>query len=104
NATRADLLRIVGLTDPGAPADAMLRNLAKLEAPLAVRAHPPHAGFFPLNKFSTVPLLMKAARAAYFDANGNDTGKEFMVLPNTHVSAVRTVATATGPWRATGVD
>jgi len=37
-------------------------NLLKLEGPLGVQARPPHAGFFPL-KFSTVPLLMKAARS-----------------------------------------
>ena len=39
-----------------------MRNKLKLEAPLAVQARPEHAGFFPLNKFSAVPLLIKAAR------------------------------------------
>ena len=37
--------------------EADLRNKLKLEAPLAVQARPEHAGFFPLNKFSTVPLM-----------------------------------------------
>lgn len=101
---RADLLRLLGLEDPGAPQNNQLRNLLKLEAPLAVRARPPHAGFFPLNKFSTVPLLMKAARTAYFDVNGDDARKEFMLLPNTHARSVAVVPTATGTWRITGVN
>ena len=29
------------------------QDLFKLEAPLAVQAQPPHAGFFPFNKFSS---------------------------------------------------
>ena len=101
---RDDLLRMLGLDEAGAPSDAALKNFLKLEAPLAVRARPPHAGFFPLNKFSTVPLVMKAARTAYFDARGNDAAKEFMVLPNTHVHKIRTAPTATGGWRATGIE
>src|SRR5207237_5673468 len=58
---RADLLRLLGLDDNGAPADVALKNLLKLEAPQAVRAHPPHAGFFALNKFNNGPLLPKRA-------------------------------------------
>lgn len=81
-----------------------LLNLLKLEAPLAVQARPPHAGFFPLNKFSTVPLVVKAARTAWTDSNGDDARKEFMILPDTHVLAVRTARTAAGTWRVTGVD
>ena len=81
-----------------------LRNLLKLEAPLAVQARPPHAGFFPLNKFSTVPLLMKSARTAALDSNGDDAKKEFMILPDTHVLSLRKAQTATGAWRVTGVD
>jgi choline dehydrogenase-like flavoprotein len=101
---RPDLLRLLGLDAAGAPDDAALRNLLKLEAPLAVRAHPPHAGFFALNKFSTVPLLMKAARTAYADANGDDARKEFMIVPNTHVHRVRTAQTGPQTWRAVGLD
>src|SRR5205823_13682538 len=101
---RADLLRLLGLDDNGAPDDVALKNLLKLEAPLAVRAHPPHAGFFALNKFSTVPLLMKAARTAYADANGDDATKEFMIVPDTHVLSMRTTPTASGTWCVTGVD
>jgi choline dehydrogenase-like flavoprotein len=80
-----------------------LDNMLKIEAPLAVQARPPHAGFFPLNKFSTVPLLMKAARTAFTD-NGDDARKEFMILPDTHVLAVRTTKTSSGTWRVTGID
>ena len=71
----ADLLRILGLDSAGILSMDDLRNLLKLEAPLAVQARPPHAGFFPLNKFSTVPLLMKSARTAVSDSNGDDEKK-----------------------------
>ena len=63
-----------------------LRNKLKLEAPLAVQARPEHAGFFPLNKFSTVPLLIKAARGAFNDAPGDDVRKRLMVVPRCHVT------------------
>jgi len=82
----------------------VLLNLLKLEAPLAVQARQPHAGFFPLNKFSVVPLLMKAARTAAGDSNANDASKEFMVLPDTHVLSLRSVPTASGSRRITGIE
>lgn len=100
----ANLAQLLGLTSTAGLSQADLENLLKLEAPLAVQARPPHAGFFPLNKFSTVPLLMKAARTANSDSNGNDANKEFMVLPDTHVVSLRTTQTSTGTWRITGVD
>lgn len=80
-----------------------LENMLKIEAPLAVQARPPHAGFFPLNKFSTVPLLMKAARTAFGD-KGEDARKEFMILPDTHALSLRTAKTGANTWRVTGVD
>jgi 3-keto-disaccharide hydrolase/GMC oxidoreductase len=101
---QADLLRMLGLSSAGALSMDDLLNLLKLEAPLAVHARPPHAGFFPLNKFSTVPLLMKASRTAFFDSNGDDAKKEFMVLTDTHVLSLRKAQTAAGSWRVTGVD
>ena len=82
----ADPAQLLGLSSTGGLSQADLLNLLKLEAPLAVQARPPHAGFFPLNKFSTVPLLMKAARTAAADSHGNDATKEFMVLPDTHAA------------------
>jgi choline dehydrogenase-like flavoprotein len=81
-----------------------LLNLLKLEAPLAVQARAPHAGFFPMNKFSTVPLLMKAARTAASDSNGDDAKKEFMIIGDIHVLSLRKTQTASGAWRITGVD
>jgi choline dehydrogenase-like flavoprotein len=100
----SDLLELLGLDSAGGLGIAELQSLLKLEAPLAVRARPPHAGFFPLNKFSTVPLLMKAARTAYYDARGDDAKKELMVLPNTHVLSLATTGNSHGTWRVTGVD
>ncbi len=100
----ADPAQLLGLTSTTGLTPADLLNLLKLEAPLAVQARPPHAGFFPLNKFSTVPLLMKAARTAFSDSNGNDGAKEFMVLPDTHVLSLRTTPTAGGGFRVTGVE
>jgi choline dehydrogenase-like flavoprotein len=73
-----------------------LRNLAKLEAPLAVQGEPGHAGFFPSNKFSAVPLLTKAAREAYNEAPGDDVRKRVMVVPRCHVIRLNTVADAGG--------
>jgi hypothetical protein len=92
----ADPAQLLGLSSTGGLSQADLLNLLKLEAPLAVQARPPHAGFFPLNKFSTVPLLMKAARTAAADSRGNDATKEFMVLPDTHAVSLRTTPTAAG--------
>jgi len=68
-----------------------LRNRLKLEAPLAVQARPEHAGFFPMNKFSTVPLAIKAARSAYNEAPGDDVRKRLMVVPRTHVKRLGVV-------------
>ena len=100
----ADPAELLGLTSTAGLSSADLLNLLKLEAPLAVQARPPHAGFFPLNKFSTVPLLIKAARTAFFDASGNDANKEFVIVPGTHALSLRTTQTAAGSWRVTGVD
>ena len=68
-----------------------MRNKLKLEAPLAVQARPEHAGFFPLNKFSAVPLLIKAARVAFSDAPGDDVRKRLMVVPRCHVSRLTVI-------------
>src|SRR4051794_10997046 len=64
-----------------------LRDLLKLEAPLAVQGQT-LPGFFPFNKFSSVPLLMKAARAAWSEA-GNDARKRLMIVPNCHVKRLQ---------------
>jgi choline dehydrogenase-like flavoprotein len=101
---QSDLLDLLGLQAAGTLSADDLRNMLKLEAPLAVQARAPHAGFFPLNKFSAVPLLMKAARTAATDSNGNDGTKEFMILADTHVLSLRNAQTSAGSWRVTGVD
>ena len=99
-----DPVQLLGLKSAGGLSPADLDNLLKLEAPLAVQAKPPHAGFFPMNKFSTVPLLLKAARQAYADFGTDDARKDFMLLPNAHVLSLRTAKTSAGTWRVTGVD
>jgi choline dehydrogenase-like flavoprotein len=100
-----DLAKLLGIALPDplptAPADLKkledeLRNKLKLEAPLAVQARPEHAGFFPLNKFSTVPLLIKAARGAFNEFPGDDVRKRVMVVPRCHVSRLSVVNDAEG--------
>ena len=74
----------------------------KLEAPLAVQGRPPRSGFFALNKFSSMPLLMKAARDAQQETGGDDAHKRLMVVPDCHVTGLETVVEQ-GVARVTGV-
>jgi len=100
--TKAALLQLLGLTaSPQTVAE--LRNQLKLEAPLAVQGRPPRAGFFPLNKFSAIPLLIKAARTAQGEANNDDVKKRLMVVPNCHVTKLVTVPDG-ARWRVAGVE
>lgn len=73
---------------PPGPVDAKAGegDAAKLEAPLAVQGRAPRSGYFPMNKFSTVPLLIRAARMAYQESGGDDARKRLMVVPNCHVT------------------
>jgi choline dehydrogenase-like flavoprotein len=74
--------------DPAlSPAQAEQR---KIEAPLAVQGRPPRAGFFPLNKFSSMPLLITASRQAQAETSGDDRLKRVMVVPNCHVTRLET--------------
>ena len=57
----------------------------EVEAPLAVQSQSPRAGFFPFNEFSTLPLLLDAARRAQSDAQGIDSDKRLMIVPGCHV-------------------
>jgi len=84
-------------------------DLFKLEAPLAVQGNPPRSGFFPINKFSTVPLLAQAARAAreesvqgFPSGDGADVRKRFMVVPDCRVIRLITDV-ANGQAHVTGV-
>lgn len=67
------------------------RDAWKLEAPLAVQSQT-REGLFPCNKFSAVPLLMKASRAAYSESGGDDVRRRLMVVPNVHVTRLVTLA------------
>ena len=95
--TDDDLRRLLGLPagTPIVAADA--RNELKLEAPLAVQGNAGHAGFFPFNKFSAVPLLIKAAREASSESGLDDARKQLMVVPRCHV--IRLITTANGSER-----
>ena len=61
----------------------------KVDAPFAVQAQA-RPGFFPFNKFSSVPLGIAAARQAFNDSKGNDAFKRLMIVPNCHVKRLRT--------------
>lgn len=100
--TLDDLAAMLGieLTIPFPTADE-LKNRLKLEAPLAVQARPGHAGFFPINKFSAVPLLIKAARGASNESKDSagqldDVRKRLMVVPRCHVTRLSVVADPDG--------
>src|SRR5215467_6500268 len=110
--TLADLAGMLGVplpnplpTTPGGLKllEADLRNKLKLEAPLAVQARPQHAGFFPMNKFSTAPLLIKAARGAQSESGGDDVRKRVMVVPRCHVTRLNVVTDPDGVRRVDGV-
>jgi choline dehydrogenase-like flavoprotein len=66
------------------------KELFKLEAPLAVQSSEERAGFFPFNKFSPLPLLMRAVRMAQDECGGDDVKKRLMVVPNCHVMGLAT--------------
>lgn len=89
------------VTDPAIDAGAadadQQRRERKLDAPYAINTTT-RAGFFPFNKFSSVPLLMAAARDAAGRSGGDDNRKRLMVVPNCHVIGMdtETVTTATG--------
>jgi hypothetical protein len=98
----AELSELLGLP-AGTPPPATAKDQLKLEAPLAVQGRAGHAGFFPFNKFSTVPLLIKAAREAYAESRDDDARKRLMIVPQCHVS--RLFATPDGAdLRVTGIE
>ena len=79
------------------------QDLFKLEAPLAVQARPLRSGFFPFNKFSSVPLFIEAARLAQSEAAGDDFKKRLMIVPACH--AIRLITDGAGnPRRIVAVD
>jgi len=86
--------------------EATLRELFKLEAPLAVQSNT-LPGLFPANKFSAVPGLIRAARLAANEADGvgvtADGRKRVMVVPNCHVQELITTTQPDNWVRVTGV-
>lgn len=83
-----------------------LLDMFKLEAPLAVQSTT-LPGFFPTNKFSAMPNLIRAARLAAVQADGNgpvaDARKRLMIVPNCHVQDLITETQADSWVRVTGV-
>ena len=78
------------------------RDIYKLEAPLAVQAGTPRSGYFPFNKFSSVPLITEASRAAQSESGGDDVKKRLMIVPHCHITQL--FSTVEGDsWRVTGV-
>jgi len=91
-ATLDDLAALLGIDLSNPPPTVQeLRDTLKLEAPLAVQGQSGHAGFFPFNKFSAVPLLIKAAREAFTESGGDDVKKRVMIVPRCHVIRLNTV-------------
>jgi choline dehydrogenase-like flavoprotein len=83
-----------------------LRDLFKLEAPLAVQSTT-LPGFFPTNKFSAVPGVTRAARLASNEADGigpaTDARKRIMIVPDCHVQELITETQPDNWVRVTGV-
>jgi hypothetical protein len=63
----------------------------RIDAPLAVQILS-RPGFFPFNKFSSVPLGIAAARRAFTDASDKvgNTDKRLMIVTDCHVKGLRT--------------
>ncbi len=78
-----------------------------LDAPLSVQAVT-RPGFFPFNKFSSVPLGITAARQAFSEAGTNNSAKRLMIVPNCHVKRLMTrtytLATGTVVQEVIGID
>jgi Domain of Unknown Function (DUF1080)/GMC oxidoreductase len=70
----------------------------KVDAPLGVQIQA-RPGFFPFNKFSSVPLAITGARDAVSEPGANnDAFKRLMIVPDCHVKSLttRTYTLATG--------
>src|SRR5262249_6879095 len=96
----------LGLPSTDTAPEAELRELFKLEAPLAVQSTT-LPGLFPTNKFIAVPGLIRAARLAATEADGvgaaADARKRLMIVPNCHVQELITETQADNWVRVTGV-
>ena len=96
----------LGLPASDTTSRADLLEMFKLEAPLAVQSTT-LPGFFPTNKFSAVPGLIRAARLAAAQADGigatADARKRLMIVPNCHVQELITETQVDNWVRLTGV-
>jgi choline dehydrogenase-like flavoprotein len=92
---------------PGSPARAAFQLSLALDAPLTVQAVT-RPGFFPFNKFSSVPLGITAARQAFAEAGTNNAAKRLMIVPNCHVKRLLTrpyvLATGATVQEVIGID
>jgi len=103
----AKLLRDwLGLPASDTTSLADLKDMFKLEAPLAVQSTT-LPGFFPTNKFSAVPGVIRAARLASNEADGigsaADARKRLMIVPDCHVQELITETQDDNWVRVTGV-
>jgi choline dehydrogenase-like flavoprotein len=103
----AELLRDwLGLPASNTSPLSELLDLFKLEAPLAVQSST-LPGFFPTNKFSAVPALIRAARLASSEADGvgaqADARKRLTIVPNCHVQELITETQSDNWVNVTGV-
>jgi choline dehydrogenase-like flavoprotein len=86
---------------------AKVKEQLKLEAPLAVQSRA-GSGLFPFNKFSSVPLIIKAARSAATESMHavgypDNVKKRYMAIP--HCRVIRLVTNVqNGTGRVTGVE
>jgi Domain of Unknown Function (DUF1080)/GMC oxidoreductase len=102
-----DLRSWLGLPATSTMTQQEMLDLLKIEAPLAVQTVT-DPGQFPINKFSAVPLLIKAARSASAEADGTeasaDARKRVFVVNNVHVRDIVTETKPDGWVRVTGVN
>jgi hypothetical protein len=76
----------------------------RLDAPYAVQSTT-RSGFFPFNKFSSVPLIIGAARQAAIDSQKSDnqvlnnSRRQVMVVPNCHIKRLNTLPVGTSGLR-----
>lgn len=103
----------------GPGASAATQRVMRLEAPLAVQSTSPRSGFFPFNKFSAVPLIIRCAREAQFEVTkllddraelgedsareGDDVKKRYMIVPHVRVTRLETAAGNGGSVRVTRI-
>lgn len=93
-ASDARLRELLGLVPTDTTPRQQLLDLLKLEAPLAVQSRT-EPGLFPINKFSSVPILIRAVRFDVGASAGYDEFRRLMVVPN--VQVLDLVTTAPGP-------